>query len=641
MCGIAGFFERSNTMGRDALQSVVRRMTDRLHHRGPDDGGTWVDPEIGIAFGHRRLSVIDLSPKGHQPMHSACGRYTLIYNGEIYNYRVLRDELSRLGEAFRGHSDTEVLLAAIRRWGLRAALKKLNGMFAFALFDQSERKLSLARDRFGEKPLYYGWSGDSFLFASELKSLTAHPHFQGEIHRGALALYLRHNYIPAPHSIYQDIFKLPPGSVLNLSLKGNKEMPMPAAYWSFRKTAEAGIRHVNDASASEATDELEGVLKEAVKCRMEADVPLGAFLSGGIDSSLIVALMQAQSTRPVKTFTIGFNEQGYNEAGEAKKIARHLGTDHTELYVRPEEALSVIPDLPKIYDEPFGDCSQIPTVLVSKLARQHVTVSLSGDGGDELFAGYSRYLTGSRIINAVQRFPLKTRHIFSQMLRSKSVPFFQSSAKIKRMADILRHHRPEEMYREMIMHISRASGAVLDTHEPEMIFSDADACLKTENLIRRMMYLDTLTYLPDDILVKVDRASMSVSLESRIPFLDPRVAACAWRIPISMHVKGGQGKWLLRKILGRYVPPALFQRPKMGFGIPIGDWLRGSLRAWAEDLLNEKRLETEGFFDPELIRQRWEDHLCARRHHHYFLWTVLMFQAWFDEKKCATPGGET
>ncbi len=631
MCGITGFFSHSKNMDQAQLLSTVKRMTETLISRGPDSFGTWTDPKIGLALGHRRLAIIDLSQEGHQPMHSACGRYVMSFNGEIYNHKTLRDELVKLGHHFRGYSDTEVLLAVIVQWGFEAALKKLNGMFAMAVLDREEAALLLARDRFGEKPLYYGWCGSHFLFGSELKALFPHPDFQKRINRDALTLYMRHNYIPSPYSIYEGIYKLVPGSFLKIPLSGQNALPSPKPYWSFKTIVSRGLENPSKQSEEEVIETLKMRLTEAVKLRMEADVPMGAFLSGGIDSSLIVALMQSMNDRPVKTFTIGFDERKYNEACEAKKVAQHLGTDHTELYVSAENALDIIPRLPQIYDEPFSDSSQIPTYLVSELARRHVTVSLSGDGGDELFGGYSRYFIAEDICRKIRMFSKKGRSLAVKGLNTISRLPLLSNVKLERMSDILAVEGEERMYCEMISHHNHPSELVLESREPETIFSDEKQWIKAPHFIQKMMYVDTLSYLPDDILVKIDRASMALGLESRIPFLDHHLVDYAWQIPLSFNVDGNKGKKLLRKILGQYIPEALVERPKMGFGVPLDEWLRGPLREWCESLLDEKRLKNEGLFDPAVIRKRWKEHLSGKSNHHYFLWTVLMFQAWVDE----------
>ena len=645
MCGIAGFFSPGGT-GQEAAPTI-RRMTDTLLHRGPDDGGVWEDSRSGIALGNRRLAVVDLSPEGHQPMLSACGRYVLAFNGEIYNFRELREELEGLGQAFRGHSDTEVMLAAIVRWGLDAALARFNGMFAFALWDRRERALHLLRDRLGEKPLYYSWMGGALLFGSELKTLKAHPRFMGSISRDALALYLRHNYVPAPYTIYEGVRKLPPGTRLTVDEAGNGSEPVP--YWSAKEAAERGVANPFAGSAGEAATELDVLLRDAVKLRMEADVPLGAFLSGGIDSSTVVAMMQAQSGLPVKTFSIGFHEADYSEAEHARAVARHLGTDHTELYVTPKEAMSVIPRLPTLYDEPFSDSSQIPTFLVSELARSQVTVSLSGDGGDELFCGYGRYEKGRDLWGKIGRVPLPVRRASSHAL--SAIPAGALNGRLDRvvrgtgkygrpgalgdnlhkLAKVLAFDRPEELYLWLVSHWKDPSSLVIGASEPPTALTDDARWADVPSFMERMMYLDTVSYLPDDILVKVDRASMGVSLEARVPLLDHRVMEFAWTLPLSIKVRDGQSKWLLRQVLYRYVPRELIERPKMGFGVPVGAWLRGPLREWAEGLLSKRRLSEDGFFDPSPIREKWSEHLSGEQNWQGYLWDVLMFQSWLDE----------
>lgn len=652
MCGIAGYLTVPRQKSCDELRVTVLRMADTLRLRGPDDGGAWVDADAGIALGHRRLSIIDLSLEGHQPMHSFCGRYVIAFNGEIYNHRDIRHELEQESQRhaipWRGHSDTEVALAAISRWGIEAAVRRFVGMFAFALWDRTERVLYLVRDRLGEKPLYYGRMGRSILFGSELKALRAHPDFKGEINRDALALYLRHNCIPAPYSIYRGIYKLPPGTMLAVSDR-DAPFPGPVQYWSAREAAEHGLAAPFTGSTEEAIAALDGLLRDAVGLQMVADVPLGVFLSGGIDSSTVVALMQAQSDRPVKTFTIGFNETGYNEAEHAKAVARHLGTEHTEFYVTPEEAMAVIPRLPALYDEPFADSSQIPTFLVSEMARRSVTVSLSGDGGDELFAGYNRYFWGRSIWKRVGWMPQPLRVAAAAALTAVSPQRWdrvfaaaksllpsklkQSTPgdKLHKLAEVLAVDSPEAMYRGLASHWKDPASVVLGASEPPTALTDRRLWSDLPDFTQRMMYLDTVTYLPDDILVKVDRASMGVSLEARIPFLDHRVVEFAWRLPLSMKVRDGQGKWLLRQVLYQYVPKELIERPKAGFGVPIDAWLRGPLRDWAEDLLGARRLAEERFFDPVPIRDKWNEHLSGARNWQYYLWDVLMFQAWLDQ----------
>ncbi len=640
MCGIVGFW------GVAPEPAIAERMACRIETRGPDDAGIWTDDSAGLAVAHRRLSILDLSPAGHQPMHSPCGRYVLVYNGEIYNHQDLRSDLEREGGAFdwRGHSDTETLLAALRHWGVQGALERVNGMFAFALWDTSGRTLFLARDRMGEKPLYYGCSGDTFLFGSELKALVDHPDWQGQVDRDALALYMRHNYVPAPWSIYRGIAKLPPAHFVVIREAG-RDVGDPICYWDLGRAAEQGVS-ASGGAPEVLTDELDALLRDAVGRRMVADVPLGAFLSGGYDSTTVAALMQAQSHRPVKTFSIGFHEEGYNEAKHAKAVAGHLGTEHTELYVTPEEAMAVIPKLPTIYDEPFSDSSQIPTFLVSQLARQHVTVSLSGDGGDELFCGYNRYVMGYQAWSKLRLLPRPLRGILAGVLNrapghaldtiQRQLPRrFQVSNladRLPKLAEVLAYRDGQSFYRSLVSHAKAPDELVLGSNEPDTILSRPDRLPALPELRERMMYLDMLTYLPDDILTKVDRASMAVSLEARVPLLDHRVVEFAWRVPTAYKYRDGKGKWLLRQVLYRYVPQELMDRPKMGFGVPIEHWLRGPLREWAEELLDKKRLREEGFFDPAPIRRMWQEHVSGKRRWHYYLWDVLMFQAWLDEK---------
>lgn len=646
MCGIAGFY-RPGGIDPEQARGALERMSATLRHRGPDSGGAWLDAEAGIALGHRRLSILDLSACGHQPMTSACGRYVVSFNGEIYNFGDLQSQLAGLGHPFRGHSDTEVLLAAVREWGLRGALDRFNGMFAFALWDRCERTLALARDRVGEKPLYCGWMDGTLLFGSELKALRAYPGFRAEIDRGALALFLRHNYVPAPHSIFLGINKLLPGTYLVLGGASASRDIEPVPYWSARDVAERGAQDPFDGTAEEAVSQLDALLRDAVGLRMVADVPLGAFLSGGIDSSLVVALMQAGSATPVETFTIGFQEGEYNEAEHAKAVARHLGTHHTELYVTPEQALGVIPLLPALYDEPFSDSSQIPTYLVSALARKHVTVSLSGDGGDELFGGYNRYLWASEIWKRIAWLPAGVRRALARQLAGSSSRRWNRALRfipgvprqingksigerIHQIAEILGVTGAQEIYLRLVSHWRHSQGVVLEGKELPTVLTDRSRWAGVPEFLQEMMYWDLVSYLPDDILVKVDRASMGVSLEARVPLLDHRVVEFAWRLPSSLKVRDGEGKWLLRQVLHQYVPRELIDRPKMGFGVPIGSWLRGPLREWADALLDEELLRQQGYFDATMVRRTWEEHLSGEHHRHYDLWDVLMFQAWLS-----------
>jgi asparagine synthase (glutamine-hydrolysing) len=646
MCGITGFLTQTD-VGRSSV--IANRMADAIIHRGPDDSGVWVDEAEGVALAHRRLAILDLSPAGHQPMVSACGRFVIVFNGEIYNHLDLRRELDAHGRlGWRGHSDTETLLGGFDVWGIRETVERCIGMFAFAVWDKATCTLTLARDRMGEKPLYYGWQTGSglraFLFGSELKALKTHPAFSANIDRGALCLLLRHNAIPAPHSIYEGIWKLEPGCLLTVSA----EQPEPriSIYWSMTDVARAGVMQLFGGSANEAVDELERLTKDAVRQQMVADVPLGAFLSGGIDSTTVVALMQAQSSRPVKTFTIGFNEEGYNEAIHAKAVAKHLGTDHTELYVQPQQALDVISRLPTLYCEPFSDSSQIPTFLVSQLARQHVTVSLSGDAGDELFAGYNRYQITANLWRKLEWIPASLRSALASGITSVSPSTWDGLAhfipgaskhvvfgdKLHKGAGVLASRTVDELYLGLVSHQRDPATWVVGGKEPPTHLAGLRPCLDGLNAVERMMALDAISYLPDDILVKLDRAAMGVSLESRVPFLDHRVVEFAWRLPLDYKLREGQTKWPLRQVLYRYVPKELIERPKMGFGIPLHDWLRGPLRDWAEALLDEQRLRQEGFFNPIPIRRLWSEHLVGRRNWAHHLWDVLMFQAWLERQ---------
>lgn len=649
MCGIAGFLDFNASQSVEELQDDVRRMIGVLRHRGPDDFGIWVDAEQGVALGHRRLAVLDLTPNGRQPMVSACGRYVVVFNGEIYNFQEIKKNIAARWafRSWRSNSDTEVLLAAVTHWGVDGAVKHFVGMFAIALWDRQERALHLIRDRMGEKPLYYGWIGNLFVFGSELKALRTQRVWRGDIDRTALTLYLRHNYVPAPHSIYQGVYKLLPGTILTVrSAWGASHRSEPRSYWSLTEVVQAGQRDMFSDTA-EAADKLEAIVTQAIKGQMVADVPVGVFLSGGIDSSTIVALMQALSVRPVKSFTIGFREQAYDEAAHAALVARHLRTDHTELYVTPEDAVSLIPRLPQIYDEPFADSSQIPTFLVCELARRHVTVSLSGDGGDELFGGYNRYFWGRDIWRVIGKMPSSVRRRVAAIV-AKLAPGHVDRAfaklgflvpgskmrnlgdKLQKLAEILVVDSPDAMYLGLISHWKRPASLVLGGIEPSSDVIDSAIRTICPDFTQRMMLRDMMSYLPDDILVKVDRAAMAVSLETRVPMLDHRVVEFAWHLPLSMKIRHGQGKWLLRQVLYRYVPKHLVERPKTGFGVPIDSWLRGSLREWAEELLDEHRLKREGFFEPSPIREKWQEHLAGKRNWQYYLWDILMFQAWLE-----------
>ena len=610
-------------------------MASTVAHRGPDDAGCWSDIAHGIGLGHRRLAIIDLSAQGHQPMVAGSGRYVLVFNGEIYNHLALRDELG--AHPWRGHSDTETLLACFERHGIAASLLRLVGMFAIAVWDRTDETLTLARDRVGEKPLYFGWQGEGagavFLFASELKGLRAHPAFAAEIDREALCLLLRHDCIAAPHSIYRGIRKLEPGCWLTVSLR--RREPQVQAYWSAAEVARRGatVGRFNG-SAEQAVDELEALLKTAVRQQMVADVPLGAFLSGGVDSSAIVALMQAQSARAVRTFAIGFHDEAHDEAAHARAVAAHLGTEHTELYVSAAQAMAVIARLPTLYDEPFGDSSQIPTFLVSQLARRHVTVSLSGDAGDELFCGYERYRDSARRWQQVSASPQPLRRGLAACLtalRSHAGAPALPDDRWQRAAALLASESPDALYRRIVSHWPDPARVVLASREPATHFSGQAPALAGLEGVQRMMALDLLTYLPDDILTKVDRAAMAVSLETRMPFLDHRVVEFAWTLPLEYKWRDGQSKWALRQVLYRHVPRRLIERPKMGFAVPLAGWLRGPLRDWAEALIDEPGLRREGYFDVAAIRQTWRQHLSGRRDWQHALWNVLMFQMWLRE----------
>jgi len=653
MCGITGFITPSKS---PEYSQRLEAMTTALRHRGPDDYGYWSDEELGIFFGHRRLSILDLSPAGRQPMLSAYARYVITFNGEIYNYKALARELQGRGHIFRGRSDTEVMLAAFEEWGVRAAVERFNGMFAFALWDRRERDLYLARDRMGEKPLYYGWNSGGFLFASELKALTANPQFATTINHSAAALAARYSYIPTPWSIYEDIYKLVPGTILKVPLTGllkksdffsplgkiSPEGPHPRYFWNPPGLFTPHITTRFNGSEGDALNELDLLMQDAVNIRMISDVPVGAFLSGGVDSSLITALMQRKSAKPIKTFSIGFEDSAYNEAVYAERVARHLGTEHQNLYISPKDMLDVIPSLPGMYDEPFADSSQIPTYLVSKLCRESVTVSLSGDGGDELFAGYDRYRWALHFWSRVGRFPYPIRNFTSRLLGSSL-----SLNTLQGIVSLLSHSRFKGNYLQKLATASRvlsfrdrralyeglmsywSDGAPATPHHPTL-----PTAFKThpanhpQSFLDEMMAIDLQSYLPDDILVKIDRASMAVSLEARTPFLDHRVAEFALRLPPSFKLKGSSGKRILRQLLSRYVPESLTNRPKMGFSIPLGRWLRSDLRPWAEELLSRKALLSGGYFNPPVIEKAWKEHLAGTHNWEHHLWNILMFQAW-------------
>ena len=648
MCGIAGILGPGFT--ENQWQSHLQAMSDALVHRGPDDHGLWFDAVVGVGLAHRRLSILDLSPLGHQPMFSPSGRYAITYNGEVYNFQWLRSECEKAGLAFKGGCDTEVILAAIELWGIEAAVKKFTGMFAFALWDRQDRVLYLCRDRLGKKPLYYGRIGKAFCFGSELKALCALPFFEREIDRDVLALLVQYSFTPSPLSIYKDIFKVSPGSIIRVKAGNGDFTIREIAYWSLADAAKNGQANPFEGNFTEATEALDALLGDAVQSRMISDVPLGAFLSGGVDSSTIVALMQKQSTRPVKTFSIGNFDRNFNEADYAKEVARHLGTDHTEFYVSAQDVLDVVPLLPAMFDEPMPDSSQIPTFLVSKLSRSQVTVALTGDGGDEVFGGYTRYKRIPQVWNALSIAP--------GFLRQGLLSAFTHTAPLSRPAinavvALLRKQGRSCNYEEVFSYVS---GILSTTSEKELfhrylsnemnptsvvlgskfrntLLSSPETWPDFANFEHTMMYVDVLSYLSEDILVKVDRASMAVSLETRTPILDHRVVEFAWRLPMAYKMRNRQSKWILRQVLNKYVPGNLVERPKMGFGIPIGSWIKKELRPWAEALLDGDRLGKEGIFDPVAIRKKWTEHVSGERDWHYYLWNVLTFQAWFEKQR--------
>lgn len=655
MCGIGGVVSKTSSTA-DFLREVCIRMTDTLQHRGPDDSGVWIDSRNGVALGHRRLSILDLSPEGRQPMISDCGRYVITFNGEVYNYRSIRKELENQGRApaFRGSSDTEVMLAAISAWGLMPAVKKFIGMFAFALWDQKDKTVSLVRDRIGIKPLYYGWSGKDFVFASELRALRVHPEFSGEIDPAAVELYFRNMYIPAPYSIYKGLFKLEPGHILTIdtkNLSGIRHSQLSTVpYWSAEDIYLAGARNPWPGNDDEAVVELDRLLTDSIALRMISDVPIGAFLSGGVDSSTVVALMQSLSNRPVRTFSIGFDQWGYDEAPYARRVAGRLGTDHTELYVTERQAIEIIPSLPEIYDEPFADSSQIPTILVSRLARQNVTVSLSGDGGDELFLGYPRYSLIGRTWNLVRKAPLPLRGIFRsliqsipeniiQSLRWPLSPMFRVLGRkptdvgqwVHRLAGYVGQNSLNGLYNQTTDNIQPGYQCVkcASATKNSVRYSNIEGKLHDYQL---MSLIDLTNYLPDDILVKVDRASMAVSLEARVPILDHRVVEFAARIPVNMKIRDGQTKWLLRRVLDKYVPQHLIERPKQGFAVPLQRWFAGPLRDWVEDTLSEKALISNNYLDANVVKKIRQEHFSGKQNWASTIWSILMFQCWIDAR---------
>lgn len=645
MCGIAGFIDHSSVYARSDMSVLATAMAETLLHRGPDDQGVWTDETGGLVLAHTRLSILDVSSSGHQPMISHDGRYVIVYNGEIYNFKELRERLRSEGRPFSTESDTEVILEALGAWGLERTVHELVGMFSFALWDRLERTLALGRDRLGEKPLYYGWLGSTFVFASELKALRVLPAWNGEIDRVALTLYLRNGYVPGPRSIYEGILKLPPGCTLTIHGMNSDQGAEPESYWRLSESIDDALPPAT--SAGEVVDTLETLVRRSVRQQMVADVPLGAFLSGGVDSSTVVALMQAESASPVRTFSIGVNDPVYDEAPAARAIAAHLGTDHTELYVDAEDSLAMVPRLSEIYDEPFADSSQIPTLLVSKLARRSVTVSLTGDGGDELFGGYERYVRAPELAERLGRIPGFLRRNGGRTLLSRPVLGALDFAaryrggrvaeRTRRLGELLEHHSPLGIHRALHSSWPLPGAVVLGGSEPETPVTAVRHPWSRSGMAEQMLLIDAVTYLPDDLLVKVDRASMAFSLETRVPLLDHRIVEFAFSMPWNMKVRNGTRKWILREVLHRHVPRRLVEGPKKGFAIPIGRWLRGPLLPWAERLLDPERIIEEGFFDHRPIVSKWTEHKKGRFDWSNPLWTILMFQAWYESQQSSGP----
>ncbi len=649
MCGVAGFLSTRN-WNPEEMRSITSRMTNSIAHRGPDDSGIWVDPEAGVALGFRRLAIVDLSAHGHQPMPSASGRFMMIFNGEVYNHPTLRRELESAGCTFRGHSDTEVILAAFERWGIERAVQRFIGMFAIAVWDLHRRELSLIRDRLGIKPLYVYHRRGVISFGSELKALLAGPEFDRTLDTAALTSYLRYLYVPASQSIFRHVAKLRPGHILTIA-DPSAPLPQSAAYWSLETAARDGAAAQFTGGDEEAVAELEALLTDAVRLRMQADVPLGALLSGGIDSSAVVALMQASADRPVKTFTIGFDAREFDEAAHARAVANHLGTDHTELYLAGSDALAVIPRLPEMFDEPLADPSQIPTFLVCELARREVTVALTGDGGDELFGGYNRYIQGERLIEGFERWPGLLRRFSASGITSLSPrtwnrmrdtlrPVFPAAGqtrllgeKLHKLGDVLRADSPHGMYRSLLSAWQDPEHLVVGGGEnPASTSALVDPSFA---LMERMMLADQASYLPDDLLAKVDRASMAVGLEARVPILDHRVVELSWRLPRRFKVRDGRGKWILRQILYKHVPRSLVDREKMGFSVPLTQWLKGPLREWAGDLLMADELD-----DPlcgAVVRREWDRFLAGDSTNAAGIWALVMFRAWQARWLTAIP----
>ncbi len=637
MCGIAGFLGPANGLGEPAMADIARAMADRIRHRGPDDAGTWTDPAAGIALAHTRLAIIDLSAAGHQPMHSPCERYVVSYNGEIYNHQDLRRDLIDGGAVFKGHSDTETLVAACTAWGVRRTLERLNGMFVFALWDRRQRVLHLVRDRLGIKPLYWGRQNGRYFFASELKALHAHPDWTPKLDRGALAAYLRFAYVPTPHSIYQDVHKLAPGGHLLLAPGAP---PKIDTYWDCRALARDAAAHPLSLDDNEAVDAFADLATDAVRRQLLSDVPVGAFLSGGIDSSTVVALMQQVGSGPVRSFSIGSTVADFDEAQHAKRVAAHIGTDHTELYVAPDDALALISKLPDMYDEPFADSSQLLTHMVAAMTRQSVTVALSGDGGDEILAGYNRHIWAANGYRHLTKIPARMRHAAAGLLGAiptssldrvaGALPVPQFADKMQKLSTVLHIDDQTALYRRLVSQCDDPGHYLFGAQEPQGLLWDRSVEADFPDFPTRMQFLDTATYLPDDILTKVDRASMAVGLEVRVPLLDHRLVEFAWRLPMSQKIRAGKGKWLLRQLLARHVPSAMTDRPKQGFALPLAQWLRGPLRDWGEAMLSRARLADAGILDVKSVRDLWQIHQSGKRNEQHSLWTLLMFQAWHE-----------
>ena len=641
MCGIAGYVAFNRDHSAQTLTSIATRQGNAIVHRGPDSGDVYVDESLGVALAHRRLAIIDLSAAGYQPMVSADGSTVIIYNGEIYNADETRAELQQRGVTFRGHSDTEVLLEACVMFGVEQAIKRFIGMFAFAVFDGGQQRLTLVRDRLGIKPLYYAFAGPRLIFGSELKALRAHPDCPTDLDYDGIAAYFRYQYIPTPHSVYRQVKKLPQGTLLEIDLNSPPEHPEPKPYWSFHDKAIGGFQAQMDGNDRDVIDEFDALLRDAVTRRMIADVPLGVFLSGGVDSSTVVALMQEASSKPVKTFSIGFDEGQYNEAKYAAEIAKHLGTEHTELYVSPQQALDVIPKLTEMYDEPYADSSQIPTFLVSEMTRAHVTVALSGDGGDELFAGYNRYPTAEQVANKITRIPMPVRKSLASIWQAipanawdalfKIVPASRrpmyAGDKVHKFAQAFTYDA-DDFYKRLISIWNHPEELAARGVEATTLLNNSNLNELLPGLLERMQYWDTMMYLPDDILTKVDRASMAVSLEVRVPIIDHRVVEFAWRLPRDFKVRNGVSKWILREVLYRRVPRELIERPKMGFAVPIDQWFRGPLKQWAGDLLSRDAISRYGLMKPEPVERIWAEHLSGKRNWAALLWNVIMLQSW-------------